>query len=81
MAFKDRNMSVLACANGFTLWHYKADEPIEHVLGRHFFAPVRESPLGELLHNGDVIYISDGCDTYIRTIKIRLDGIYLYETK
>ncbi len=26
MAFKIRNLSVLAYANGFTLWHYKTSE-------------------------------------------------------
>lgn len=26
MAFKNRNFSVLAYANGFTLWHYATNE-------------------------------------------------------
>ena len=29
MAFDPRNLSVLAYANGFTLWHYKAAEKSE----------------------------------------------------
>ena len=39
MAFAIRNLSVLAYANGFTLWHYKAGgDPLEHVVTRDFFA-------------------------------------------
>jgi hypothetical protein len=38
MAFALRDLSVLAYANGFTLWHYKADEtPLAAVETAGFF--------------------------------------------
>ena len=39
MAFAIRNLSVLAYANGFTLWHYKAGgDRLSHVEALDFFA-------------------------------------------
>ena len=39
MAFAIRNLSVLAYANGFTLWHYKAGKDrLDDVAARNFFA-------------------------------------------
>ena len=39
MAFTLRNLSVLAYANGFTLWHYKAGaETISQAGNQGFFA-------------------------------------------
>ena len=31
MAFKSRELSVLAYANGFTLWHYRTEDALEAV--------------------------------------------------
>lgn len=51
--FEPRNLSVLAYANGFTLWHYKA---------LHISAPTRLGcyfdPASEMLAVGDMILIS-----------------------
>jgi len=33
MAFKSRELSVLAYANGFTLWHYRTEDALEAVAG------------------------------------------------
>ncbi len=33
MAFRSRDLSVLAYANGFTLWHYRTQDGIESLLG------------------------------------------------
>jgi len=39
MAFAIRNLSVLAYANGFTLWHYKAGKDrLDAVSGSDYFA-------------------------------------------
>jgi hypothetical protein len=54
MAFTVRNLSVLAYAQGFTLWHYasKAD-PLDEV-GQHGFF----NPAADLLTGGDMMLIS-----------------------
>ena len=54
MAFTTRNLSVLAYANGFTLWHYKAsgDRLIE--IGQDgFFADA-----DDMLAVGDIMMVS-----------------------
>jgi hypothetical protein len=54
MAFTLRNLSVLAYANGFTLWHYKAaaDEP-GAVAAPGFF-----NDAGDMLTAGDFVMVS-----------------------
>ena len=54
MSFALRNLCVLAYANGFTLWHYKAgSDPLDDVSGQGFFADA-----AEMLTAGDMIMIS-----------------------
>ena len=54
MAFAARNLSVLAYANGFTLWHYKAGAEDRTVLGNPgFFAGA-----DDMLTAGDMIMVS-----------------------
>jgi hypothetical protein len=54
MAFSVRNLSVLAYANGFTLWHYKGgSDVLEQVDGRGFFAAA-----SDMLTAGDIMMIS-----------------------
>jgi hypothetical protein len=54
MAFAIRNLSVLAYANGFTLWHYKAGrDQLEAVELRDFFADA-----ADMLAEGDLMMIS-----------------------
>lgn len=54
MAFAVRNLSVLAYANGFTLWHYKAvDAPLALAGAPDFFAPAQD-----LLGPGDIVMVS-----------------------
>ncbi|MCB8879398.1 hypothetical protein ACELLULO517_04075 [Acidisoma cellulosilytica] len=54
MSFAFRNLCVLAYANGFTLWHYKAGpDPLEDVAGQGFFADA-----SDMLSQGDMIMIS-----------------------
>ena len=51
MAFSVRNLSVLAYANGFTLWHYKAGSDV--IFGRGFFAAA-----SDMLTTGDIMMVS-----------------------
>jgi hypothetical protein len=54
MAFAVRNLSVLAYANGFTLWHYKilGDDP-KNAGKSGFFTPA-----GDMLCVGDMVMVS-----------------------
>jgi hypothetical protein len=54
MAFAIRNLSVLAYANGFTLWHYKAaPDTLEQVGFPGFF-----SQASDMLVAGDMMMVS-----------------------
>lgn len=54
MAFAIRNLSVLAYANGFTLWHYKASgDPLTRVQAPDFFADA-----ADMLADGDMMMVS-----------------------
>ncbi len=64
MAFAIRNLSVLAYAQGFTLWHYRANLPTlagslvppasaEEVLAPGFF-----DPAADMLAQGDMVLVS-----------------------
>ena len=54
MSFALRNLCVLAYANGFTLWHYKAaPDALDDVAEQGFFADA-----ADMLTAGDMIMIS-----------------------
>ncbi len=54
MALATRNLSVLSYAQGFTLWHYKADgDRLDDVTAPGFFRDA-----GDLLAPGDMMMIS-----------------------
>lgn len=57
MAFRSRDLSVLAYANGFTLWHYRTGDGLDEVVGS---APSRGYFAGadELLRAGDQIIVN-----------------------
>lgn len=55
MAFQNKNLAVIAYANGFTYWHYNArEEVIEDIDGKNFFGPI-----WTLAALGDVFLITD----------------------
>ena len=59
MAFSIRDLSVLAYANGFTLWHYKAGTgSLAETAGDDYFADA-----SDMMAAGDMILISaaGGC--------------------
>lgn len=53
MAFAVRNLSVLSYANGFTLWHYKAGEPLQAVERPGYFGDA-----SDMLAEGDMLMLS-----------------------
>lgn len=54
MSFETRNLSVLAYANGFTLWHYKASADTQAEVAEHGFFDAGAS----LLADGDMMLVS-----------------------
>lgn len=54
MAFAIRDLSVLAYANGFTLWHYKAGKAsLDRVAAPGFFAEA-----ADMMAAGDMVMVS-----------------------
>ena len=52
--FETRNLAVLAYANGFTLWHYKASADTQAEVAAHGFF----DPGASLLADGDMLLVS-----------------------
>jgi hypothetical protein len=64
MAFALRNLSVLAYANGFTLWHYKSgSDPLTQATAKGYFADA-----ADLLAPGDMVMLSASEGGKIATI-------------
>lgn len=73
MSFTLRNLSVLAYANGFTLWHYKAGrDGLEAVDRRNFFAEAND-----LLAAGDIVMATGDAGARIGAICRDHDGLNL----
>ena len=64
MAFKNKNMSVIAYANGFTLWHYKSDDNMQIISMNGYFMPIHS-----LMAIGDIIIINAQDGTAIKAVK------------
>ena len=64
MGFKKEDLSVIAYANGFTLWHYKTQDKIDDLQGEYFPKRVRD-----LMAVGDIIIVNATNETGIRCIK------------
>lgn len=66
MAFAIRNLSVLAYANGFTLWHYKSGKDrLDAVSGGNYLAAA-----SDMLTAGDMVMITatDGARILVVTL-------------
>lgn len=53
MDFTLRNLSVLAFAQGFTLWHYRAASPMARAAAPGFF-----NPAADMINTGDMVLVS-----------------------
>lgn len=70
MAFAIRNLSVLAYANGFTLWHYKAtDDQLGQVQAPDFFVDA-----ADMLADGDMMMVSAADGGRILSVAAGADG-------
>lgn len=78
MAFKNRDFSVIAYANGFTLWHYlsKDDSLKDIVDNEKYFFVVRM-----LMNTGDIIMINAKDSTGIRSVELIDDDVWLRKLK
>ena len=64
MAFKNSRLSVIAYANSFTLWHYKAiDDTIEELEDERYFGSI-----WTLCAVGDIFIINCKGGAYLRQI-------------
>lgn len=67
MAFQNKNLSVIAYANGFTLWHYASQDDINEIfLDSSYFKNI-----WALCARGDMMYItSKGITTICQITEI-----------
>lgn len=65
MAFQNKNLSVIAYANGFTLWHYAADETLTTLTASGYFNSVKT-----LMNTGDIVIINGSDNTSIKKITV-----------
>lgn len=66
MAFKSKNLSLLAYANGFTVWHYKTGDQLHEVLSGYF------NPVSDLMDKNDMIILNTGdmsCIMFVKSIE------------
>lgn len=72
MAFQNKNLSVIAYASGWTMWHYNANEPMDNIDGKNFFGDIYT-----LCAVGDLFYIVDnqGILHQRQVIKIETDYV------
>lgn len=77
MAFKNKNMNVIAYANKFTLWHYYSnEEALEEIEKDNYFGVVYT-----LMNNGDIIIITGKTGTGIRQIELNENKVNLKKLK
>ncbi len=65
MAFQNKNLSVIAYANGFTLWHYSATETMATISANGYFNSVKT-----LMNVGDIVIINASDSTAIKKINV-----------
>lgn len=70
MAFQNKNLSVIAYANGFTLWHYSAAETMSTISATGYFNSVKS-----LMNIGDIIIINASDNTLIKKINVTASNV------
>ena len=70
MAFNNRNFSVLAYANGFTLWYYTTNEDtLEQIYDKSYW----DEGIATLANTGDIMIVNASDGTAIRRV-VLTDG-------
>lgn len=71
MAFQNKNLSVIAYANGFTLWHYaSSSDTVATISATGYFNDVKT-----LMNIGDVVIINASDNTTIKKINITASNV------
>ncbi|MBP5485387.1 MAG: hypothetical protein J6Y07_01630 [Alphaproteobacteria bacterium] len=70
MAFQNKNLSVIAYANGFTLWHYVESATLATITASGYFNAV-----GTLMNTGDIVIINASDKTSIKKIAVSDAGV------
>ena len=72
MAFQNKHLSVIAYANGFTLWHYAAAEKMDTISAAGYFDSVKT-----LMNVGDVIIINGSDNTAFKKVSANETNVTL----
>lgn len=72
MAFQNKQLSVIAYANGFTLWHYSANETLATITANGYYNNVKT-----LMNRDDIIIINASDNTAIKKVDIDSDNVKL----
>jgi hypothetical protein len=70
MAFQNKNLSVMAYANGFTLWHYSAAETLATISATGYFNNVKT-----LMNIGDLVIVNASDSTAIKRINLTTSNV------
>lgn len=65
MAFQNKNLSVIAYANGFTLWHYAENVTMATITASGYFNDVKT-----LMNTGDIIIINASDNTSLKKVAV-----------
>ncbi|MDR1026912.1 MAG: hypothetical protein LBL46_00665 [Rickettsiales bacterium] len=63
MSFQNKNLSVIAYANGFTMWHYAGTDALATISAKGYFDSV-----AGLMNTGDIVVVNGGDTTGLRKI-------------
>lgn len=63
MAFASKNLSVIAYANGFTLWHYAQNAKMSEICASGYFDSVKT-----LMNAGDIIVVNAADNTAMKKV-------------
>ena len=72
MAFQNKNLSVIAYANGFTLWHYAASETLSAITTAGYFNSVKT-----LMNIGDIVIVNGSDGTSIKVVGVTSENVTL----
>jgi hypothetical protein len=64
--FENKNLSVIAYANGFTLWHYSSQETLEELYKENYFKKIFD-----LAATGDIVILNGSDGAAIKVIKLK----------
>lgn len=70
MAFQNKNLSVIAYANGFTLWHYASEDKMAVITASGYFDSVKT-----LMNVGDVIIINASDNTALKKVSANASNV------